>query len=340
MEQSATMKNTRLAGQGGGNAFSLAASDCSSTMSTAVASRQASLEEDATGLLDDYVSLEDANHSPWLLVDGFAACLNTEDLPSAWQLLEQSSILCSEEADIEESIAVGATADSESPAGTLRGDEQAPLEQQVPGCVSRPGAGVWVTKWVECSNYGLGYTLSNGTIGWLFNDSTKIIQAGASFDYITRATTEAAPERQSYTFDEYPEDLKKKVTLLKHLNNYLMTGAMNSSKTSVTTRASRLPTELQSTAIGSHSEEAVYVRRWKRCRRGDEDVGSVVVMSNKAVQAMFFADKTELVVESNTVAYLDTSGQVTSCSLPLEQDATHRAAVSSRLRYLRGVLRQ
>jgi polo-like kinase 1 len=35
---------------------------------------------------------------------------------------------------------------------------------------------VWVKKWVDYSSkYGLGYILSNGSIGVFFNDSTKII---------------------------------------------------------------------------------------------------------------------------------------------------------------------
>lgn len=49
--------------------------------------------------------------------------------------------------------------------------------------------GVWVTTWVDyTSKYGLGYMLSNGSVGVYFNDSTKIILAsdGRSGEYIDR----------------------------------------------------------------------------------------------------------------------------------------------------------
>lgn len=38
------------------------------------------------------------------------------------------------------------------------------------------GAEVWVKKWVDYSTkYGLGYLLSNNTMGVFYNDSTKLI---------------------------------------------------------------------------------------------------------------------------------------------------------------------
>ena len=41
---------------------------------------------------------------------------------------------------------------------------------------------VWVTKWVDYSSkYGMGYVLSNGAVGVLFNDATKVSTAGLCF---------------------------------------------------------------------------------------------------------------------------------------------------------------
>jgi len=35
---------------------------------------------------------------------------------------------------------------------------------------------VWVKKWVDYSSkYGLGYLLSNGSVGVFFNDNSKIV---------------------------------------------------------------------------------------------------------------------------------------------------------------------
>lgn len=46
---------------------------------------------------------------------------------------------------------------------------------------------LWVTQYVDYSaKYGLGYLLSNGTSGVIFNDTTKIIldTKGEYFEYI------------------------------------------------------------------------------------------------------------------------------------------------------------
>ena len=47
---------------------------------------------------------------------------------------------------------------------------------------------VWVTKWVDyTSKYGLGYRLSDGTFGVVFNDATKMSQASPSWSEKTDA---------------------------------------------------------------------------------------------------------------------------------------------------------
>ena len=76
-------------------------------------------------------------------------------------------------------------------------------------------------KFVDFSSkYGLGYKLSNGTFGVLFNDSTKILLDRNSFDfeYIKRESTTRKQTQEelisSHTFDSYPDEIKKKVTLL------------------------------------------------------------------------------------------------------------------------------
>lgn len=47
-----------------------------------------------------------------------------------------------------------------------------------PAPASETKRGVAVTKWVDYSfKYGLGYQLSNGTVGVFFNDHTKIALA-------------------------------------------------------------------------------------------------------------------------------------------------------------------
>lgn len=93
---------------------------------------------------------------------------------------------------------------------------------------------VLIVKWVDfTTKYGLGYQLSNGCFGVLFNDSTKIIldRDGLSFDYIKRPSSqdlqnhdEKKPAQEhvtTYKLTDYPKDIQKKVTLLQHFRSYL-----------------------------------------------------------------------------------------------------------------------
>ena len=77
-----------------------------------------------------------------------------------------------------------------------------------------------ITKWVDYSTkYGIGYKLSNGCYGVLFNDSTKMILNQNAFDfvYIRRENFIKEPIDKCisyHNFAMYPPDLKKKVVLI------------------------------------------------------------------------------------------------------------------------------
>lgn len=82
----------------------------------------------------------------------------------------------------------------------------------------------WVKRWVDYSaKYGMGYGLSNQAMGVYFNDSTKIIMDpnGHHVQYMERRQGERQDTTTSFTLDEYPPELKKKVTLLTHFKTYL-----------------------------------------------------------------------------------------------------------------------
>lgn len=69
---------------------------------------------------------------------------------------------------------------------------------------------VWVKKWVDYSSkYGLGYHLSNQSVGVFFNDATKIVLDPNSyhFDYIERRTTDRQDVGKEYNITEYPPTL-------------------------------------------------------------------------------------------------------------------------------------
>ncbi|KAJ7228871.1 Pkinase-domain-containing protein [Mycena pura] len=92
---------------------------------------------------------------------------------------------------------------------------------------------VFIVSWVDyCNKYGMGYALTDKSVGVHFNDSTSLILSADKihFDYITpnpdavNASPLGAPNAQcsSYTADSYPSSLKSKVYLLKHFERYIM----------------------------------------------------------------------------------------------------------------------
>jgi len=194
---------------------------------------------------------------------------------------------------------------------------------------------LWVTKWVDYSSkYGVGYILSDGSVGVYFNDSTKIIlapQAG-QFDYITRRTQEKPESRSTHTFENYPDDLKKKVTLLRHFKNYMLTNVLEKKDGATVGESSLQPIE-DRVQPGRSLGQAPYVRKWTRNRHA-----IMFQLSNKMVQVIFF-DKTEAVLSSKlqVVTYVDKKGQV--CSHPLSNALdVPSPELAKRLRYTKDIL--
>lgn len=127
---------------------------------------------------------------------------------------------------------------------------------------------VYVKKWVDYSTkYGLGYLLTNGCTGVYFNDGTKIIfnPKLSYFEYMEKKSYEKQDVVSSYTFEEYPETLKKKVLLLQHFKTYL-------------------EQEVPNHDVTEHPEESkeqplVYVKKWMRTNHA-----LLFRLSNKIVQ--------------------------------------------------------
>ncbi|KAL9651774.1 hypothetical protein ABK040_014421 [Willaertia magna] len=77
----------------------------------------------------------------------------------------------------------------------------------------------------EYPDYGLAYRLNNGATGAYFNDSTKIIidkdQTRLEYYDYQRNDIQPYDERFVFTLTSFPEELKKKVTLIKYFRNCL-----------------------------------------------------------------------------------------------------------------------
>ncbi|KJA14333.1 hypothetical protein HYPSUDRAFT_208789 [Hypholoma sublateritium FD-334 SS-4] len=93
------------------------------------------------------------------------------------------------------------------------------------GYLPLPDERVFIVSWVDyCNKYGMGYALTDGSVGVHFNDSTSLVLSPdkVHFDYITSRRSGSVYVRKSYTVEVYPDELKSKVYLLKHFERYIM----------------------------------------------------------------------------------------------------------------------
>lgn len=186
---------------------------------------------------------------------------------------------------------------------------------------------VWVKKWVDYSSkYGLGYHLSNSSVGVFFNDATKIVLDPNSyhFDYIERRPSDRQDVGKEYTIIDYPSTLQKKVTLLQHFRSYLegsTTKPKSNEKEAAVTPSKRKITDV------------VYVKKWMRTRHA-----IMFRLSNKVVQVNF-QDHTEIMLSSETkiVTYVNKRGERTTYPLGSAMDSANLEMVK-RLKYTKDIL--
>ncbi|THH04397.1 hypothetical protein EW145_g5554 [Phellinidium pouzarii] len=91
--------------------------------------------------------------------------------------------------------------------------------------VNLPDAKVFIVSWVDyCNKYGMGYALTDGTVGVHFNDSTSIMLSPDKehVDFVASKHGGVAYSRKRCTVTEYSDELKSKVYLLKHFERYIM----------------------------------------------------------------------------------------------------------------------
>lgn len=116
---------------------------------------------------------------------------------------------------------------------------------------------VYVRKFVDYSSkYGLGYLLSNNSTGVYFNDSTKIIYNSKKkyFEYMEKKGNDKIDQMSCHTFEDYPKELTKKVTLLQNFMSYLENLQKNR--------------EVESNDLDNRNsnQPMVYVKKWVKTR--------------------------------------------------------------------------
>ncbi|KAL1746761.1 kinase-like domain-containing protein [Schizophyllum fasciatum] len=90
-----------------------------------------------------------------------------------------------------------------------------------------PDEKVFIVSWVDyCNKYGMGYALTDGSVGVHFNDTTTMILSADKehYDYITTRHAGQYYVRKSFSVNDPPQDkdMKAKVYLLKHFEQYIM----------------------------------------------------------------------------------------------------------------------
>jgi polo-like kinase 1 len=137
-------------------------------------------------------------------------------------------------------------------------------------------AEIWVKKWMDYSTkYGLGYLLNNGSIGVLYNDSSRALLDLKSQQFTYMLRKESSEIATKHTLTDYPKDLQKKVTILLHFKKYLEVEQFEK----------------------SFSNNIVYVKKWIKMKDA-----IIFRFSNKVVQVCF-RDSTE-VISSSDSAYV------------------------------------
>jgi len=183
-----------------------------------------------------------------------------------------------------------------------------------------PEPGVWVTKWVDYSSkYGVGYVLADGSVGVFFNDATKVVltKGGGRFFYMERKDQSRQDHIVSYEIGNFPEQLRKKITLLDHFRTYL--------------QGEKPATEDNSPL--DISSPPIYVKKWLRNRHA-----IMFRLSNKLVQ-VDFQDHTQIILSSvdRVVTYYNKKGAKSAYLLSTALESGNEE-MAKRLRYTKEIL--
>lgn len=252
---------------------------------------------------------------------------NIDTLECMYETLEQS-LICTDKLDF---------ADEGNGAQKL---QQGRLEHAV-------APKVWVVKHVDyTSKYGLGFLMNTGSAGVYFNDSTKIVLSanGSAFQYIERRRrSSGAVEHmcQAHTLENYPAELNKKVTLLKHFKNYLVdqqsqqggTRSQDDGRNGPSDKALQLMHDMDDGMEGEGGTDLPYVKKWVRTRHA-----ILFRLSNKTVQVVFF-DQSEILLasEARIVCFVNKEGQRSEYTLD-DVFRNGRSDIAKRLKYTKDIM--
>ncbi|KAK0409624.1 hypothetical protein QR680_004656 [Steinernema hermaphroditum] len=177
----------------------------------------------------------------------------------------------------------------------------------------------WIAKWVDYSDkYGLGYQLSDDSVGVLFNDKTKLMMnaAGEQLQYADQNDKE-----QFYVAQHFPEQLKKKVTLLKYFRSYMQENLLKAGQ--------------QASKAGAELERLPVVRDWKRTRSA---IG--LHLTNGTLQVNFFEDHEKFILcpLMSAVTCITKDGSVFTITTSKMAEHGFSHELCRRLKYIKGLV--
>lgn len=169
-----------------------------------------------------------------------------------------------------------------------------------------------------------------------FNDSTKTVleSDGESFQYIERKKTSTdlvrrgEPVISAHALSAYPDNLQKKVTLLKHFRNYLIEQQKKSDEEDFLGTS----TSQQGHATG---EPLTYLKKWVRTKHA-----IFFRLSDQTVQIVFY-DHTEILLtpDERHVTYVDKQRARKTYYLT-DELVGHNTEIAKRLKYTKEILQQ
>ena len=196
-----------------------------------------------------------------------------------------------------------------------------------------------VKKYVDYSSkYGLGYLLYNGFYGVTFNDKSKIVLNPNTnyFFYIEGIKANNQETIISYNMNEYPNNLNKKVTLLKHFKNYLEEDKSNNINNIKEEKMEKKDKKLiikKENKKEFDEKNIIYVKKWLKTKHA-----ILFRLSNKIVQVNFM-DKTEVIlsIEKKNVTYVNKKGENSTYPLETAMESSN-PQLTKRLKYTKDIL--
>lgn len=129
-----------------------------------------------------------------------------------------------------------------------------------------------------------------------------------------------------HTLTKYPDNLQKKVTLLKHFRNYLI-------------EQNKRDEDENCEALSGHksnSNDTVFLKKWVRTKHA-----ILFRLSNQTVQVVFY-DHTEILLssEARIVTYVNKRRGRETYHLEDIMNAVEHKDIKKRLKYAEGILQQ